>query len=128
MSNALTGFALKRTRTQALGFYIVWLIGGTVLTTTLLYIYMCLGGNGPMPEGMDVVATMRAFEAVRVTVGSFIICVFSLVLAALIISAKRLYNRSALICVLLAALFSLSGLIPSLIPVAYLTTLPKKGS
>jgi hypothetical protein len=127
MSNALAGFALKRTRTQALGFYIVWLIGGSIITATLLYIYMCLS-NGQMPEGMDVVGLMRVFQSLRLTVGSFVICGFSLLLAALVIGAKKQYTRTALICVLLTAFLSLLGLIFSLLPVAYLTTLPQKAS
>jgi len=128
MFEKLTDFSFQRSRKQAIGFYIVWLVGGSIITAFFVDIYIRFFSGVPMPKGMDIAGAVRALQSIGKSVVPVVILVFSTVMALIITGAKKAYNRVGLACVLLAAALSFVGLIFSMIPVAYLTTLPKSSS
>lgn len=128
MFEKLTDFSFQRSRKQALGFYIVWVLGGSIITAIVVDIYIRFFSGAPMPKATDIAGSVRALQAIGKGVVPTVILVFSVAMAALVIKAKKAYNIAGLICIVFAAIFSFIGLILSLVPVAYLTTLPKSSS
>lgn len=55
-----------------------------------------------------------------------IVFVISTLVAWLLVEAKGIYNRKTIGCLVAAAALSVPGAIFSYLPIAYLTTLPKK--
>ena len=128
MFEKLFDFSFQRSRKQAIGFYIVWLLAGSLLTAVVVEIYIRFNGSEPLPKGLDFAGAVRALQGISGAVVPSFIFLFSTVMASLIVRAKNAYNRVGMTCVFLAAILSVTGAILSLIPVAYLTTLPKSSS
>lgn len=124
MFEHLTDLSFQRSRKQAVGFYLVWLLAGSILTIVALEIYRrAMGLHIVKGEG---VAGIRNMIMELMPVAVRVVFVISTLLAALIARAKKAYNAKATLCIVLAALLSLTGAFLAFIPVAYLTTLPKK--
>ena len=117
MFTHLTDFKFRRTTKQAVGFYIVYLMGTVLLAGLISYIYMSMSGQSFSPEDESFSAGAR--------VGSKVVMVIVLILSILILNAKKLtHNSRSIIIVLIAVAFTfVGGGLLGFIPVAYLTTL-----
>jgi magnesium-transporting ATPase (P-type) len=126
MFERLTDLSFQRTPKQAFGFYLAWLIGGTFLTAIIVFLYLALKGEAPLPKGKGFADGMQIGQQVAMNVVPFVVFLISTAFSALVARAKNTYNGVTLLCIFLAAVLSIIGAIFSFIPAAYLTTLPKK--
>jgi hypothetical protein len=127
MFEHITDLSFQRTSKQALGFYLASMVGASILTAIIVIIYLYATGV-PLPKGMDIAGSIRIVQGLEKAVVPIIVCLISTALAILIVRAKGIYNRITIGCIFLTALLSIIGALFSLIPVAYLTTLPKSSS
>jgi hypothetical protein len=113
----LTDFGFRRTRKQAIGFYIVYLVVSMVLSSVVSYFVL---------NNQVFYSEEEAFTA-GVEVGSRVAIVVVLVLAALVLNGKKLITnpKSIVIGFIGVGLAFVGGGLLGLIPVAYLTTQEK---
>ncbi len=120
MFNNLFDFSYTRSIKEAIGFYIAF-----------LFLFMLLGGIlGGVSTIVFGVSEEEAFDF-GVKIGSVLGVVLTLVLAAVVLHAKKLYTHFGYIVLgLLSGVLAIFvGGIGGLIPVTYLTTRPaSKGS
>ena len=128
MFENLTDLSFQRTRKQAIGFYLVALLVGTVSTALAVIVYLAVTGSVPLPKSRDFAEGLRIGQEMGKGVVPFIVFLISTTLGILIIRAKKTYTSLTVGCVILAAVLSVIGALFSFIPVAYLTTLPKSTS
>lgn len=127
MFEKITDLSFQRTRKQAVGFYLASMVGASVLAAIVVIIYLRVTGVH-LPQGMDIDGSIRVIQELEKAVVPLVVFLISTALAILVVRAKGIYNRVTIGCILLAAILSIVGALFSLIPVAYLTTLPKSVS
>jgi len=127
MFEKLTDFSFQRTRKQAVGFYLASMVGASVLAAIVVIIYLRVTGVH-LPQGMDIDGSIQIIQGLEKGVVPIVVFLISTALAILVARAKGIYNRVTIGCIFLAAILSIVGALFSLIPVAYLTTLPKSTS
>ena len=105
---------------EALAFYLAFLISFLTLVFIVGAVIGIIGGEEKIEEATETAVKMGHIFAI----------IFTFVLGGLILKSKGLINRfGSIAIVLLASLLSVfTGLLVSLIPLAYLTTLPSKSS
>lgn len=113
MFKKLTDFSYKRTKVQALGFYIAYFVL-TVIVSGLV------GGI------LGLVIPNPSFES-GVRIGTFIAIIFSVGLSFFVLKKKRLQDFKLIVITILSGVLALfGGGLLGLIPAAYLSTLSKK--
>jgi len=125
MFENLADLSFQRSTKQATGFYLVSMLGTSVLTAVILIVYLYATGVH-LPQGRDIAGSIQIIQGMEKTTVPLVVLLISTALVLLIMRAKKAYNRAGIICVVLTVLLSAVGALFSLIPVAYLTTLPKK--
>jgi hypothetical protein len=125
MFENLADLSFQRTRKQAVGFYLATMLGSGFLAAAIVMAYLRLSGV-QMPQGRDLSGGIEVIQNMEKSVVPIVVFFISTALAVLVARAKGVYDRVTIICIFLAAILSIIGAIFSLIPVAYLTTLPKK--
>ena len=128
MFGHITDFAFQRTRKQALGFYLTYLLVLALLSGIIVFLYLFLTGSLPVPKVKSLAEGISNGQDIARHIVPYVIFLASMALAGLLIRAKNLYTVIGFSCVLLAALLSNFGALLSLVPIAYLTTLPKSTS
>ena len=128
MFEKLTDLSFQRNWKQAVGFYLVALLAGAVLLVVVGNTYLFIIGHGILPNPKDRNDVINTMNAVRPAIVATLL-LLSVGLSALIVKAKKAArNWTAIGCIFTAAVLSIVGAPFSLIPVAYLTTLPKSSS
>lgn len=112
MFQKLTDFGFQRTPKQALGFYIAWFV-------ILVLFGAIVGGVVGMLSGDSQEVFQQGLK-----VGTSLSVICCLVLATLVVRAKKLLNSFTYIILILVAgaLALFGGALLGLIPVAYITT------
>jgi protein-S-isoprenylcysteine O-methyltransferase Ste14 len=122
MFTHLTDFKFRRSRRQAVAFYIVYLFAAVLFAGLVSYVYMSMSGRTFSPDD-------QSFSAAE-QVGAKVMMAVVLVLSFLILNAKKLLkdSRSIIIVLIGVVLTFIAGGLLGFIPLAYLTTLepPKK--
>lgn len=116
MFNKLSDFSYRRTKTQALGFYLAYLLLGMVVA----------GLSSGLLASVFLIDQSQAFEF-GLQVGQVVIIFYTLALGGLLMRQKKLITFSSVLLVLVAGVLSIvGGGLLGLIPLAVLTTLSKK--
>jgi protein-S-isoprenylcysteine O-methyltransferase Ste14 len=118
MFTHLTDFKFRRNRSQAVGFYIVYLFATLLLSAIISFLYMSMNGQAFSYDDNE------SFSAAA-QVGAKVFMAVVLVLSFLILNAKNLLKHSrAIIIVVIGVVFTfIAGGLLGFIPLAYLTTL-----
>ena len=125
MFEHVTDLSYQRNWKQAVGFYLVYLLILSLSAGVIVIIYLALTGGLPVAKIKSADEGFRNGLEIAKNVVPWIVPSVSIILAGLVIRAKKLYTAVAFVCVVLSVALSVFGAIFSLIPITYMTTLPK---